>query len=721
MKRIIRICIVLLAVCTTAGLAQSPAAFRHPGVFSSQAELDFLKGAVAANAGSPLVAGYNVLANDSRGSLSYNPEPYAVVHVKASGISPEEDAFRRDAHATYAHAIKWVVTGNVAHRNKAIQIMNAWSGIFQSLSTTSDKPNQPTLEASWALPIWVAGAEIIKTYGNGAAGWPAADVSRFNGFVRKILTYVNGPIYQTANWLISKDLSLLSAGVFLDDASLYNSGYNHVTGQLDGINTAGEIPELYRDFVHSQYVLIGLTECAEVAHQQGDDALFTRKSGATQPRLLLGAEAYVKGLLGTGTPNYQSESAWARKSAPYEILLARYTELGLSVPQTRNYVLNQNRSETAVEDHFVGWLTATHSQLPPNTPPACVPVSASADDGNVPANVLDGSLDTRWSAEGNGQWIQFCLGVPASVSGVQIAFYNGTTRTSTFDVVVSGDGLSWITAAANLVSSGTSAALETFTFTAKTAKFVRIVGHGNSVNAWNSYAEVVVTTAAISIPIGQTVWFQGSNNQYVSSKNGEGPMWCNATAVQGWNGFLVVDAGDGKVALQNQGKFVSSENGTQSITCSRTTYQDWEKFDWIFNADGSVSLRGNNGLYVSSENGTIAMTCTRSSISGWESFRYGIVAPVAAATAPADASLLAAPADVLRVYPNPVADKLIYAVPAGSAYRVEVKNAEGVMVHVSEGKGGVEQTLETSAWVRGTYYITIINGDLKKTFRIVKP
>ncbi len=468
MNRLIRICIVLLITCHAGVFAQAPAAFQHPGVFSSQAELDFIKSAVAANAGSPIVGGYNVLAGDSRASLNYNPEPYAWVHVIASGIGPEEDAFRRDAHAAYAQAIRWVVTGNVSYKNKAIQILNAWSSVFQGLVAPSGSPNQPTLEASWALPIWVAGAEIIKTYNNGAAGWAAADVTRFNSFARKILTYVNGPIASAPNWYISKYLSLMSAGVFLNDAALYNQGYNGVTGQIDAITTAGAIPELTRDFVHSQYVLIGLTQCAEVAHQQGSDALFTRQSGASQPRLLLGAEAYVKGLLGTGSPNYQSDSQWARKSAPYEILLARYTQLGLNVPQTRNYVLNQNRSETAVEDHFLGWLTATHSQLPTGTPPpnTCVPVAASADDGNVPANVLDGSLDTRWSAEGDGQWIQFCLDNPASVTGVQIAFYSGATRTSTFDILVSSDGQSFTSVASGLVSSGTSAALETFSFAA---------------------------------------------------------------------------------------------------------------------------------------------------------------------------------------------------------------------------------------------------------------
>ncbi len=66
------------------------------------------------------------------------------------------------------------------------------------------------------------------------------------------------------------------------------------------------------------------------------------------------------------------------------------------------------------------------------------------------ANVLDNDLNTRWSANGDGQWIQFCLANTVSVSGVQIAFYNGNIRSSTFDVLVSNDGSSWTNAASGL-------------------------------------------------------------------------------------------------------------------------------------------------------------------------------------------------------------------------------------------------------------------------------
>jgi beta-glucanase (GH16 family) len=124
-----------------------------------------------------------------------------------------------------------------------------------------------------------------------------------------------------------------------------------------------------------------------------------------------------------------------------------------------------------------------------------------------------------------------------------------------------------------------------------------------------------------SVPIGQTITLKGSNNLYVSSENGTQAMNCNRTTAQGWEQFLVVDAGGGKVALQSQGKYVSSENGVNPITCNRTAIGGWEQFTWIANSDGTISLQGSNGRYVSSENGVQPMTCNRTAIDAWEKFR----------------------------------------------------------------------------------------------------
>jgi Tol biopolymer transport system component len=152
--------------------------------------------------------------------------------------------------------------------------------------------------------------------------------------------------------------------------------------------------------------------------------------------------------------------------------------------------------------------------------PACQPAIASADDGNVATNVLDGDLNTRWSASGNGQWIQLCLNDTLSVSGVQIAFYSGNVRTSTFDVLVGNDTLHWTTAATGLVSSGTSLSLQTFSFTPKTGRYVRIIGRGNSVNAWNSYTEVRAQTGSSSRTAGKIAVVESSSlNSYPNPFN----------------------------------------------------------------------------------------------------------------------------------------------------------------------------------------------------------
>ncbi|GAC1310787.1 MAG: ricin-type beta-trefoil lectin domain protein [Mucilaginibacter sp.] len=121
-------------------------------------------------------------------------------------------------------------------------------------------------------------------------------------------------------------------------------------------------------------------------------------------------------------------------------------------------------------------------------------------------------------------------------------------------------------------------------------------------------------------PIGQTITLKGFNSDYVSGENGTTAMTCTRVTAGTWEQFLVVDEGNGNVALQSMGKYVSSENGTMPITCNRTSVGGWEIFKWGTNADGTITLQGNNGKFVSSEDGLQAMTCNRTTASGWEAF-----------------------------------------------------------------------------------------------------
>jgi len=135
------------------------------------------------------------------------------------------------------------------------------------------------------------------------------------------------------------------------------------------------------------------------------------------------------------------------------------------------------------------------------------------------------------------------------------------------------------------------------------------------------YVDYVRVYKAVSgPPIGQVITLKGNNGLYVSGEDGQQAMNCNRTTASTWEQFLVVDAGNGKVALQSMNMYVSSENGVNPITCNRASYSTWEEFNWISNADGSISLQGNNGDFVSSENGAQPMTCNRTVAQGWEEF-----------------------------------------------------------------------------------------------------
>lgn len=120
-----------------------------------------------------------------------------------------------------------------------------------------------------------------------------------------------------------------------------------------------------------------------------------------------------------------------------------------------------------------------------------VAVTASADDGNVPARAIDGDLSTRWSADGDGQWITCELSSLFTVGAVNLAWFKGDERVAYFDVQLSTDGSSWWTAYRGS-SSGTTLDFGRYDFVGKSASHARIIGRGNSKNTYNSLTEIQV-------------------------------------------------------------------------------------------------------------------------------------------------------------------------------------------------------------------------------------
>ncbi|MDQ0896596.1 cadherin-like beta sandwich domain-containing protein [Paenibacillus sp. V4I7] len=134
----------------------------------------------------------------------------------------------------------------------------------------------------------------------------------------------------------------------------------------------------------------------------------------------------------------------------------------------------------------------------PVTPLQVVEVNASSSDGNVESNTLDNNLYSRWSASGDGQYVMFDLGQTKSIGYVGIAFYKGDQRSTLIDIQTSNDATTWTN-----VFSGSSRAstvnMQAFDFPDTNARFLRVVGHGNSDGStFTSLTEVMIYAPYVS-------------------------------------------------------------------------------------------------------------------------------------------------------------------------------------------------------------------------------
>jgi polygalacturonase len=124
-----------------------------------------------------------------------------------------------------------------------------------------------------------------------------------------------------------------------------------------------------------------------------------------------------------------------------------------------------------------------------------VAVSASTNDGNVAANAVDNNLGTRWSGNGDGAWLRLDLGAPQLIGSVKIAWFNGNTRVSRFDLQVSDDGSNWAPLLIGAQSAGNTTAEETFDVADVSRRYIRYLGHGNTSTdkaTWSSVTEISV-------------------------------------------------------------------------------------------------------------------------------------------------------------------------------------------------------------------------------------
>jgi hypothetical protein len=406
--------ILCLCLCVAVPIR---AAYNHPGIFNSQAELEHIKVSAGGSAQTAAKLGWDRLRSWGSASLNYQNKPEATVEVVASAVGASEQNFRTASHAAYAQALQWVVTGDARYKDKGLSILNGWGSTFKGMTNLSNR--QQDLEAAWALPTWVAAAEIFRYYNKGEAGWAPADIEKFNNMLNVLAgyaVYTIEPRKMTNNWGTSSALAMMAVGVFQDDTAKFNKGMRYLETLLPyTVEKSGAIMETCRDCNHAEYNLLGVMAAAEIAWKQGIDFYGRKLDGQTTPRLLMGMEFQASALLGKplsvgqacGAQNCSGDD---KHAGGWEIAYNHYrNRMNIPSPSTSTFVTTQNRPDGLSEDHFTGWTSMTHGDLGnfPN-PIAVRPETrraalAAGPEWAVIRNGEGISLRYRMEASGNGK------------------------------------------------------------------------------------------------------------------------------------------------------------------------------------------------------------------------------------------------------------------------------------------------------------------------------
>jgi regulation of enolase protein 1 (concanavalin A-like superfamily) len=271
--------------------AASPPPFSHPGIHLNNTDLSRMKNAVI-NQIEPIYSAYNNFAASSRSAKTYTMAGPVTMVSRDPTVNMSQ--FDSDSIAVRNQAIMWYITGDSAHAEKAISILNAWAGTLTVIQGAT-----AGLGASYNGLYMLEGAEIIRyTY----PGVQAADITTWENWFKAVFYGAidsHPDVGNIGNYNIA---GLMGIAVFTNNQSLYNLAVNQfrngdAVGLKRNVLPSGQSAEAGRDQTHTMLNLHALAKTAQIAYNQGTDLY------ADEGNLLLkAAEYYSKYNLGYDVP-----------------------------------------------------------------------------------------------------------------------------------------------------------------------------------------------------------------------------------------------------------------------------------------------------------------------------------------------------------------------------------------------------------------------------------
>jgi hypothetical protein len=199
-------------------------------------------------------------------------------------------------------------------------------------------------------------------------------------------------------------------------------------------------------------------------------------------------------VISTSTDGSSYKNVLATKSSgntlsfeKYEVpnTLARYVKITVNGNTQNDYAsITEARVQTSSlnQPQQIQCTTTSISSVKPS----------ASQIGFPPSNVLDNNLQTRWSNNGKGSWIQLDLGSSKNICSINIAWYKGNERQNNFVISTSKDGSTY-TNVLESKSSGTTLNLEKYELPVTNARYVKMTVNGNTQNDWASITEAKVS------------------------------------------------------------------------------------------------------------------------------------------------------------------------------------------------------------------------------------
>ncbi|WP_338785366.1 alginate lyase family protein [Streptomyces sp. DG1A-41] len=280
-------------------------AFAHPGLLHTRTDLDRMAAKVKAGA-RPYTAGFAKLTANRHAQSGWRANPQATVY-RGAGSPQNYAVLYNDIHAAYQNALRYHVSGETAHADTAVAILNAWSGKLTSIQGSADR----FLAAGLYGYQFANAAELVRDHGDFELG-RAQELMRnvFHPLSDGFLSDHNNAVVTNywPNWDLTAIACVLATGIFCDDRAVvdraveyfkHGDGMGSVKHAIPVVHEDGlaEWVEAGRDQGHALLGVGLMGTVCEMAWNQGIDLY-----GYDDSRFLKGAQYVAKWSLGGDVP-----------------------------------------------------------------------------------------------------------------------------------------------------------------------------------------------------------------------------------------------------------------------------------------------------------------------------------------------------------------------------------------------------------------------------------